>query len=124
MARRTRRQAEAEAAEYARTVPTTPVLPADLRAGMITVRPDGARYLIVTVGEDSRGILAQSIRSWERRGVATAGALVLTELRIDTWGLPGADAERLLQAWFGPTHLVINPATADTPVPVETSSIS
>lgn len=117
MARKTRKQMEADAAAYVETTNTVLVALSELRPGWVILRPSGARYEIVTVDEDRNGTFADRLAAWTSRGLSTAGARCFTWKRIDTWGFPEAMYER------DEVLVIAQPDTADISRKVEVSSL-
>lgn len=120
----TKRQKIARAAEYARTVETVDVAHADLRPGMVIIRPRGERKRIVSVGEDVRGIFASRVDAWQARGLDVTGGMCYQTVRIDEFGLPDADLVRELEAKQGPTLCICPPDVAHLTLKIERSSIT
>jgi len=117
-------RAEAEGARYYATVETVPVAMCDLRPGMVLVRPSGERRRVVTVGEDVCGIVTGRIEAARLRGLPTEGTLCYTSLRLDTWGLQGADFEQECEVKTGPTLTIAMPdVSADVVYRVEVDSV-
>lgn len=119
----TKRQKIARAAEYARTVEKVDVLHADLKPGMVIIRPDGARRRIVSVGEDVRGMFASRVKFWEARGIEVGLGMCYQTERIDEFGLPDAAMEREVEAKTGPVLNICPPDVALVPLQVEKDSI-
>lgn len=117
--RKTKKQIAEEAKRYFENVDKTNVRFSDLKPGMIIVRPTGARYEINSVGIDSKGIFADKLKTWAASGLSVDGAMCYKSTRIDDWGLPGADVEKMCSNVL----TIVRPDAANGLVWVETATI-